>query len=46
MEALLAVSRSGNESEEMLVGQLKLQKCAVEFENLGRKVGALQDRFR
>ena len=44
-EALLAFSRSGNEGEEMLAAQKKLQSCAVEFETLGRKVGALKDRF-
>ncbi|KAL9005462.1 MAG: hypothetical protein Q9180_009793 [Flavoplaca navasiana] len=45
MEALLAVSQSGNEGEKILAGQKKLQKCAAEFEKLREKVAALQDRF-
>ncbi|KAL8833780.1 MAG: hypothetical protein Q9176_007821 [Flavoplaca citrina] len=44
-EALLALNRCGNEGEEALAEQRKLQNCAVEFETLGKKVGALKDRF-
>ncbi|KAL8898209.1 MAG: hypothetical protein Q9192_002188, partial [Flavoplaca navasiana] len=45
VEALLALSRSGNEGEEVLAEQRKLQNCAVEFETLEKKVEAWKDRF-